>query len=174
MHQRHIHNPSIERAVMSLALQHCIDALDVYESKARNSVPIFCSLCHLGCLQTKPCHQKEKPPSHSSLTFSSLWDGTNITYGRHHPAAEWLPSPGSNNSTAVGLIKRNGTNYGPIPAWAIMFFCTLVPVTSPDQYEIGREDRVRDGRFGRNKLPSNNHSDAPREWESFFWPWVEV
>lgn len=83
----------------------------------------------------------EGKASISAVTaFSSLWDGTNITYGGHHTAAEWLSSPGSNNSTAVGLIKWNGTNYVPIPAWAVMFCCTLVPVTSLDQHEIGRDD----------------------------------
>lgn len=34
MHQRHLHNPSFEKTVMSLALQCCIDALDAYERKA--------------------------------------------------------------------------------------------------------------------------------------------
>lgn len=34
MHQRHLHNPSFEKTIMSLALQCSIDVFEVYERKA--------------------------------------------------------------------------------------------------------------------------------------------
>lgn len=74
----------------------------------------------------------------------------------------------------MDLIKWNGTNYVPIPAWAIMFCCTLVPVTSPNQHETGRDDRVRDGRLERTKLPSNNEWYCQGVGIFFSEPWVEV
>lgn len=55
-----------------------------------------------------------------------------------------------------------------------MFCCTLVPVTSPDQHEIGRDDRVRDGRLGQTKLPSNTAWYCQGVGIFFSEPWVEV
>lgn len=103
-------------------------------AKACRSEPISCrmSLRH-SSNQALPL-EKKKALSHPWLPAFSLWDGTNVTYGRHHAATEWLSSPGTNNSVAKGLIKRNGTNYGPIPS------CTagaLVWPRQPDQQRVG-------------------------------------
>lgn len=113
---------------MSSALMHQTPVRARYA--ALNPYPVG---CHLGLLQTKLYHQSEKAPSHLSLPVFSPWDGTNITYGRHHAVTEWLSLPSTNNSVAMGLIKRNGTNYGPIPARAIMYCSALVCPQQPVQ-----------------------------------------
>lgn len=125
------YNRMAEMTVMNPALQCFTDALDACESEPCPSKPYWMSLrlssnqtairgerLHLICL------------SHAVL---SPWDGSNITYGRHHAFTEQLSSPRTNNSVAMGLIKRNGTNYGPIPARAIMFWSALAGPRQPVQ-----------------------------------------
>lgn len=67
------------------------------------------------------------------------WDGSNITYGRHHAVPEQLLSPGTNDSVAMSLIKRNGTNYGPILVRAIMFCGALARPRQPARTSRSRE-----------------------------------
>lgn len=76
------------------------------------------------------------------------WDGSNITYGRHHAVTEQLLSPGTNNSVAMSLIKRNGTNYGPILVRAIMYCSALAWPQQPAQ--TGRGTGFRAAVLQRN------------------------
>lgn len=158
------YSATAEMAIMRLVavLHWCIRRL--WEQVIQLWTHILLDITYSSLLQTKLCHYREKTPSHLSLPVLSPWDGTNITYGRHHAVTELLSSPSTNNSVAMGLIKRNGTNYGPIPARAVMYCSTLALPQQPDQtsrdwkgwqWEWG-------GRMwlGRAKLPSNNQSGS--------------
>lgn len=100
------------------------------------------------------------------------WDGSNITYGRHHAVTEQLLSPGTNNSVAMSLIKRNGTNYGPILVRAIMYCSALAWPQPPAQTSTDREGNwvqscgsaeehtERSGACGKPDPPDPAASDA--------------
>ncbi len=109
--------------------------------------------------------REKTTPSHLSLPVFPPWDGTNITYGRHHAVTELLSSPSTNNSVAMDLIKRNGTNYGPFPARDIMYCNVLAwpqqPVQTSRDWAGWQRERERErGRMwlGRAKRPRNNQS----------------
>lgn len=98
--------------------------------------------------------KKRKSPSHLSLPLLSPRDGTNITYGRHHAAAEPLSSPSTNNS--VGLIKRNGTNYGPVPVRGphVLRRISLASAAQSRPAQTGEGMREQAGEEGTGTGPS--------------------
>ncbi len=62
---------------------------------------------------------------------------------------ELLSSPSTNNSVAMDLIKRNGTNYGPFPARDIMYCNVLAwpqqPVQTSRDWAGWQRERERGG-----------------------------
>lgn len=134
-------------SIMRLAFQGCADALD-----ARRSAPCRSELAS-SWTSLRPSSDRTLPLEGKWLRLIWLsqsfspWDGTNITYGRHHAVTEPLSSPSTNNSVAMGFNKKEWNELWPPPSQGhhVLQRISVAPAASPDQQEARRDDRERGG-----------------------------
>ena len=134
-------------SIMRLAFQRCTDALDACRSApCRSELASSWTLLRPSSERTLPLEGKRLRLIWLSQSFSP-WDGTTITYGRHHAVTEPLSSPSTNNSVAMGFNKKEWNELWPRPSQGhhVLQRISVAPAASPDQQGARRDDRERGG-----------------------------